>query len=52
MSSGDYYLVIALEDRTNTAISYYEYIEGAVFFKMYSAKKIFGVYDVLTDIEY
>ncbi len=52
LSSGDYYLVIALEDRTNTAISYYEYIEGAVFFKMYSAKKIFGVYDVLTDIEY
>lgn len=52
LRNGDYYLVVALEDRTNTAISYYEYIEGAVFFKMYSAKKIFGVFDVESRVKY
>lgn len=52
LAIGDYYLVVALEDRKNMAISYYEYIEGACFFKVYSSKKIFGVYDVLTKIEY
>lgn len=52
LANGDYYLVVALEDRTNVAISYYEYIEGAYYFKMYSPKKIFGIYDVVTEIEY
>lgn len=52
LSNGDYYLVIALEDRTNAAISYYEYIEGALYFKVYSSKKIFGIYDVVAEIKY
>lgn len=52
LSNGDYYLVVALEDRENREISYYEYIEGAVYFKMYSEKKIFGVYDVDSKILY
>ena len=52
LANGDYYLVIALEDRKNVAISYYEYIEGAYYFKVYSSKKIFGIYDAITQIEY
>lgn len=46
LANGDYYLVVALEDRENTTIAYYEYIEGADYFKAYSDKKIFGIYDV------
>jgi ABC-type polysaccharide/polyol phosphate transport system ATPase subunit len=45
LAVGEYYLVVALEDRKNTAIMYYEYIEGAKFFKVYTDKKIFGVFD-------
>lgn len=51
LSNGDYYLVVALENRENREIQYYEYIEGAVYFKMYTDKKIFGVYDVPTQIQ-
>ncbi|MDE6944336.1 MAG: ABC transporter ATP-binding protein [Lachnospiraceae bacterium] len=46
LANGDYYLVVALENRENAAIAYYEYIEGAAYFKAYSDKKIFGIYDV------
>ncbi len=52
LRNGDYYLVIALEDRTNAAITYYEYIEGAVYFKIYSDKKIFGIFDPAANINY
>ena len=52
LANGDYYLVIALEDRTNAAITYYEYIEGAVYFKIYSDKKIFGIFDPAAKINY
>ena len=52
LSNGDYYLVVALENRENASISYFEYIEGAVYFKMYTAKKIFGVVDIETDVIY
>lgn len=51
LANGDYYLVVALENRENTAIAYYEYIEGAVYFKAYTDKKIFGIYDVPTMIK-
>lgn len=50
LANGDYYLVVALENRENTTIAYYEYIEGAVYFKSYTDKKIFGIYDVPTKI--
>ncbi|MDO4632660.1 MAG: ABC transporter ATP-binding protein [Eubacteriales bacterium] len=50
LSNGEYYLVIALENRENTMPTYYEYIEGAKFFKVFSDKKIFGVYDVEAQI--
>ena len=46
LASGEYYLVVALENRKNAAISYYEYVEGAKFFKVYTDKKIFGIVDV------
>ncbi|NNJ32827.1 ABC transporter ATP-binding protein [Lacrimispora defluvii] len=51
LAVGEYYLVIALEDRKNPAIMYYEYIEGAKYFKIYSDKKIFGIVDMKTDIK-
>lgn len=50
LAMGEYYLVVALENRENATISYYEYIEGAKYFKVYTDKKIFGVFDVDTKI--
>lgn len=52
LANGDYYLVIALENRVNAAISYFEYIEGVSYFKMYTEKKIFGIVDVETNVLY
>lgn len=52
LANGDYYLVVALENRANASITYYEYIEGAFYFKMYTDKKIFGVFDVVAQIDY
>lgn len=46
LARGEYYLVVAIENRENVNPTYYEYIEGAKFFKIYSEKKIFGIYDV------
>lgn len=46
LAKGEYYLVVALENRENMNPTYYEYIEGAKYFKVFSDKKIFGVYDV------
>lgn len=50
LASGEYYLVVALENRENLTPVYFEYIEGAKFFKLYDDKKIFGIYDVYADI--
>ena len=46
LARGEYYLVVAIENRENVNPTYYEYVEGAKFFKVYSDKKIFGIYDV------
>ena len=46
LAKGEYYLGVALENRENMNPTYYEYIEGAKFFKVFSDKKIFGIYDV------
>ena len=51
LATGEYYLVVALENRENMNPTYYEYIEGVKFFKVYSEKKIFGIYDVEADIK-
>lgn len=45
LAKGDYYLVVALENRENASITYYEYIEGVKYFKIYTNKKIFGIVD-------
>lgn len=50
LAVGEYYLVVALENRKNAVTMYYEYIEGAKYFKVISNKKIFGVYDANCDI--
>jgi len=42
LTNGDYYLVLALEDRKEVAISYYEYIEGAKYFKVFEEKGLYG----------
>ena len=52
LANKDYYLVVALENRKNANITYYEYIEGAKYFKMYTPKKIFGIFDVDAEIRY
>ena len=46
LAKGEYYLVAALENRANANVTYYEYIEGIKYFKVYSNKEIFGIYDV------
>mgnify|MGYP003300359720 CR=1 FL=1 len=46
LANGEYYLVVAVENRKNTNPTYYEYVEGAKFFKVYTDKKIFGIYDI------
>lgn len=45
LAVGEYYLVVALENRKNAVTMYYEYIEGAKYFKVFTDKKIFGIYD-------
>lgn len=52
LAKGEYYLVVALENRRNASITYHEYIEGVKYFKIYSEKKIFGVMDVDMEISY
>ena len=53
LTNGDYYLILALENRTQAVISYYEYIEGAKYFKIYQDGNQFGVFlpEVSIDIE-
>lgn len=46
LAKGEYYLVVALENRENMNPTYFEYIEGVKYFKVFSDKKIFGVFDV------
>lgn len=48
LATGEYYIVIALENRENINPTYFEYIEGVKYFKVFSDKKIFGIYDVET----
>ena len=53
LTNGDYYLVLAIEDRKEVVTSYYEYIEGATYFKCYENKGLYGVFltDVVIDIK-
>lgn len=42
--AGDYYLVLAAEDRESAAIRYYEYIEGALYFRVFQKTTGFGLF--------
>lgn len=44
LRNDDYILVVAVEDRENNQPEYYDYIEGAKYFKVISNKKIFGFF--------
>ncbi len=50
LNIGQYYIVLALEDRSNAIINYYEYIEGAKYFKVYSNDELYGIFMVDTNI--
>ena len=49
LNAGDYLLAVALEDRTGVLPQYYEYIEGAQYFKSLTEHKRYGTF--LVDIE-
>lgn len=53
LANGDYYLALGVENRTDAGISYYEYIEGAKYFKLYENKLQYCMFlpDVDIDIE-
>ena len=51
LATGEYYLVVAIENREKMYPTYFEYVEGVYFFKIYSKKKIFGLFDIKADIE-
>lgn len=42
LTNGDYYLVLALENHEQSVTSYYEYIEGAKYFKVFQNKQVYG----------
>lgn len=42
LTNGEYYVVICLENRKEAAISYYEYIEGVKYFKVFESEQLFG----------
>ena len=52
LAVGEYYLVVALENRKELVPMYYEYIDGAKFFKVYTDKKIYGKVDIPAEIEF
>lgn len=53
LANGDYYLVLAVEDRTQSITSYYEYIEGAKYFKVFRNENQYGQFlpDIAVNIE-
>lgn len=51
LAVGEYYLVIALENRTEVTPMYYEYIDGAVFFKVFTNKAIYGKVDLPAEMK-
>lgn len=51
LAVGEYYMVIALENRTEVTPMYYEYIDGALYFKVFTDKKIYGKVDIPAKIE-
>lgn len=54
LNQGDYILVVALENRENSNPEYYDFIEGAKYFKVLTNKKVFGMLNVpvIQDLNY
>jgi ABC-type polysaccharide/polyol phosphate transport system ATPase subunit len=46
LNPGDYVINVAIEDRSNTIPEYYDYIEGAKYFKSSSSKQTFGMFSI------
>ena len=44
LNTGQYLLVVALEERAGATIQYYEYIEGAHYFSSVQSKRLFGLF--------
>lgn len=53
LTNGEYYLVLCLENRKGAVISYYEYIEGAKYFKLFESEQLFGQFlpDITTTVK-
>lgn len=50
LSQGKFLLAVALEDRFAPSISYYEYIEGAVYFASIAEIDRFGIFNLPVDV--
>ncbi|MDR1391595.1 MAG: ABC transporter ATP-binding protein [Clostridiales bacterium] len=51
LNVGEYVFVASLENRSEKPIVYYDYIEGALYFKVISEKEHYGIFNVLFDVE-
>jgi teichoic acid transport system ATP-binding protein len=52
LNVGEYIVVLALEDRSSVHPKYYDYIEGAKYFKVISSKKRFGMFTLPVNQKY
>lgn len=46
LTQNEYYLVVALENRSYPKIEYYDYIEGAKYFRVVQNRRLFGLFHV------
>lgn len=44
LNTGQYLLVVAIEERAGATIQYYEYIEGAHYFSSIQSRRLFGLF--------
>lgn len=51
LNQGDYILIAALEDRSTSSPVYYDYIEGAVYFRVSSPEQFFGLVNIPVEQE-
>lgn len=51
LTEGKYYVALAVEDRSQPAIHYYEYIEGIDYFASMSSEARFGVFNVPVSVK-
>ncbi|WP_171645302.1 ABC transporter ATP-binding protein [Paenibacillus phytorum] len=46
LTNGEYVINVAIENRSNAIPEYYDYIEGAKYFKSSSSKQVFGMLNI------